>query len=87
MNNGIYGGTFDGLARAFTNDGLTLFKGTFDITYTPRSISTAYYILRSGQTIYKGADVYYYLYFDPVTSIPDNCFIRLTFNSDFLVSD
>lgn len=38
---GIYSGTYQGLARAFGNSGLTIYKSTFNIVYAPRTITNA----------------------------------------------
>lgn len=35
--------------------------------------------------VYKGAEVYYVIYFDAITSTPDNGFIRLIFSSSNVV--
>lgn len=43
MTNGIYGGTYAGLARAYSTASLILFKGTFNAVYNPNSIVTAYF--------------------------------------------
>ena len=41
MTNGIYAGSYPGLARAYSAANLILFKGTFNAVYLPRVISTA----------------------------------------------
>lgn len=43
MTNGIYGGTYTGLARAYSTASVILFKGTFNAVYSPKSIVTAYF--------------------------------------------
>ena len=50
--NGIYAGSFEGRARAFNSDSLTLFKGTFDTTYIPRPITSANFY--TSETVIKG---------------------------------
>jgi hypothetical protein len=41
MTNGIYAGSYSGLARAYSSANLIVFKGTFNAVYNPRSINTA----------------------------------------------
>lgn len=88
VTNGIYGGTYTGKARAFSSAGLTLFKGTFNVVYNPNSIVTAYFYkdTASYNTLYKGAEVYYIIYFDAIASTPANGFIRLIFSSNVVLS-
>lgn len=43
MTNGIYAGSYGGVARAFSSTSLTLFKGTFNTVYNPKAIVSAYF--------------------------------------------
>lgn len=86
VTNGIYGGTYPGLARAYSSSSLILFKGTFNAVYNPNSIVTAYFYRDTGNTLYKNNDIYYNLYFDAITSTPNNGFIRLTFAGSVTLS-
>lgn len=86
MTNGIYGGTYAGVARAYSSASLILFKSTFNVVYSPKNIVTAYFEKLTSNTLYKGADVYYSIYFDAITSTPDNGMIRLTFGSGVTLS-
>lgn len=43
MTNGIYGGTYAGLARAYSSSSLIIFKSTFNTVYNPNTIVTAYF--------------------------------------------
>jgi hypothetical protein len=85
MTNGIYAGSYAGLARAYSSASLTIYKSTFNVVYSPNTIATAYFYKESN-LIYKGADVYYSLYFDAIKSTPANGFIRLTFGSGVTLS-
>ena len=87
VTNGIYGGTFQGTARVFLDTSLTLYKATFDTVYTPIAFNTVYFYKDTGYPyVYKGTYVYYWVYFDIVTSTPDNGFIRLSFSNDVTLS-
>ena len=86
VTNGKYAGTFEGTARVFLDSSLTLYKATFDTTYTPISINTAYFYKDTSYTLYKGVYIYYHVYFDAVTSTPDNGFIRLSFSNEVTLS-
>lgn len=89
MTNGIYSGTFDGVSRVFLSTSLTLYKSTFQTTYIPRAITNAYFYKDTGSDntyVYKGSIIYYHVYFYPITSTPDNGFIRLTFGNGVKLS-
>lgn len=43
LTNGKYAGTFAGTARAFSASLLTIFKGTFQTTYTPSALGSSYF--------------------------------------------
>ena len=86
ITNGKYAGTFQGTGRVFLSSSLTLYKSTFSTVYIPRTINTAYFWKETFNTLYKGTEVYYELYFDAITSTPDNGFIRLTFSNGVTLS-
>ena len=86
MTNGIYAGTFAGVARVFLSTSLTHYKCTFNTVYNPRTITNAYFYKDTGNQLYKGAEVYYWVYFYPITSTPANGFIRLTFGNGVKLS-
>lgn len=86
MTNGIYAGTYPGVARAYSSASLIIYKSTFNVVYNPNNIVTAYFYKETSNTLYKGADVYYSLYFDAITATPANGFIRLTFGNGVTLS-
>lgn len=76
ITSGIYSGSFPALVRVMSTTSLTLMKTSFTVVYTPRPIvSISFY--NSDSTIYKANEHYYTLDFYPITSTPDNGFIRL----------
>ncbi len=86
MTNGIYAGTYSGIARAFSSANLVIFKGTFNVVYSPKAITSAYFNKETTNTLYKGADVYYSIWFDAISATPANGFIRFIFGSGVTLS-
>lgn len=85
ITNGKYGGTFPGRARNYDSDGRIIFKGSFGVTYTPYPITTASFTKDADLQI-KGADGLYTVYFDAITSVPADGFIRMTFSNEVTLS-
>ena len=86
ITNGIYSGSFEGTGRVFLSNMLTIYKSTFQTTYIPRAMTRAYFWKETFNSLYKGTEVYYELYFRPITATPNNGFIRLHFSNGVTLS-
>jgi hypothetical protein len=90
ITNGVYSGTFTGRTRIFSSAGLTLFKRTFSIVYTPytlANVNTSFWMdTNTNLYLYKGAETYFYVSFIGFTNTPSNGFIRLIFSSSVQLS-
>jgi hypothetical protein len=83
MTNGVYSGTFTATVRAFSSTGSTILKKTFNVVYSPYTISSAsfWFDTTNINTLYKGAESYFYVDFYAITSTPAGGFIRLIFGT------
>lgn len=81
ITNGVYSGSFTGVARVFTSSYVTILKSSFTVTYVPYTITTATFA-KAETNIYKGQQIYYTLDFTPIRSTPDNGFVRLILGSN-----
>ena len=78
--NGRYAGTFTFYAYAYRS-GRLIKKNSFTVTYTSTPM-TVYQFYLSGEVttaIYKGVEQYYMVRFRPITTTPDNGFVRFIF--------
>jgi hypothetical protein len=80
--NGIYADTFTGLVRVFGTDMSIIYKSSYTYIYTPNGLNNYEFWLEE-TWLYKGMEEYYNVYFRPDTTLPSDCFIRLTLASGF----
>jgi hypothetical protein len=55
ITNGIYSGTFTGVARIMSSASVTLLKKNFNIVYIPYNIGTALFTYDNATLTYKGS--------------------------------
>ena len=55
MTNGKYSGTFTAVARVFSSSYVTIMKNSFNVVYTPYTITSFSFAKEGSTTIYKGS--------------------------------
>lgn len=80
ISNGRYAGTFTFYAYAY-KAGRLIKKNSFTVTYNsiPMTVYQFYLSGESTSAIYKGVEQYYMIRFRPITTTPNNGFVRFIF--------